>query len=317
MWRYGLDVGALDWIGCGDHDNGNGREYTWWLTQKTTDLYHNAPTFNPMFTYERSVNYPGGHRNVMFPYRGVRTLPRLQAEAGGLQIDVSGKDLDAAMLYKYLRELNGICAAHTTATDMGTDWRANDPIAEPIVEIYQGDRDSAEYLGAPRAARSPADAAGGWRPLGMVWNALAMQYKLGFQSSSDHISTHMSYAVAIAEEPTRAAIFDAFQQRHCYAATDNILLDVRSGEHLMGDAFTQAGPVTLRVRAHGTGPIARIDVIKDFRHVYTTEPRAARVDFAWTDEKPGELPTSWYYVRVIQEDGEIAWGSPIWVNRGR
>src|SRR5436305_4191321 len=36
MWRYGLDVAAMDWIGNGDHDNGAGREYPWWLTQKTT-----------------------------------------------------------------------------------------------------------------------------------------------------------------------------------------------------------------------------------------------------------------------------------------
>ncbi len=42
MWRYGIDVAAMDWIGNGDHDNGAGREYTWWLTQKTTDVFHNA-----------------------------------------------------------------------------------------------------------------------------------------------------------------------------------------------------------------------------------------------------------------------------------
>ena len=36
-----------------------------------------GPSFVPMFTYERSVSYPDGHRNVMFPRRGVRTLPRL------------------------------------------------------------------------------------------------------------------------------------------------------------------------------------------------------------------------------------------------
>ena len=82
MWRYALDAGRLDWIGCGDHDNG-GTEYTWWITQKTTDLYHAPPRFLPLFTYERSVQYPGGHRNVMFPRRGVRTLPRL-VDANGV-----------------------------------------------------------------------------------------------------------------------------------------------------------------------------------------------------------------------------------------
>ena len=50
MWRYAIDVAAMDWIGNGDHDNGAGREYPWWLTQKTTDAYHVAGRFTPMFT---------------------------------------------------------------------------------------------------------------------------------------------------------------------------------------------------------------------------------------------------------------------------
>jgi hypothetical protein len=314
MWRYALDVGALDWIGCGDHDNGNGREYTWWLTQKTTDLYHVAPRFNPMFTYERSVNYPAGHRNVMFAERGVRTLSRLTDDEGQ-RIDVNGRDLDAQMLYKYLRELNGICASHTSATTMGTDWRENDPEVEPFVEIYQGDRDSYEYFGAPRVAHGPGDAVGGWRPLGMVWNALALQYRLGFQASSDHISTHISYAVALAEAPDRQAILDAFRKRHCYAATDNIILEVRSGDHLMGDEFRTSGPVSIQVLAQGTGPIKRVDIIKDFHHVYSAEPGKDRVEFTWTDEDGVNRGPSWYYVRLLQEDGEIAWGSPMWISR--
>ena len=106
MWRYAIDAAGLDWIGNGDHDSGGGKEYTWWLIQRSTELYHNPPGFVPMFTYERSVSYPHGHRNVMFPMRGVRTLPRLVNDQG-----VS--DQDTKMLYAYLRELGGICAVHT------------------------------------------------------------------------------------------------------------------------------------------------------------------------------------------------------------
>jgi hypothetical protein len=308
MWRYAIDAVRFDWMGNADHDNGGGKEYTWWLVQKSCDLYQN-PALVTMFTYERSVPYPGGHRNVMFARRGVRTLPRLVAEQGQVSDD------DTKMLYDYLKELDGICASHTSATGMGTDWRDNDPKVEPFVEIYQGHRNSYEYLGAPRVAHGPADAIGGWRPLGMVWNALAMQYKLGFQASSDHISTHISYAVAIAEEATREGVLDAFMKRHCYGATDNILLDVRSGEHMMGDEFDAEGPVRLKVLVHGTRPIARIDIIKDFVHVYSTEPKQQRVEFEWTDGEQNPAALSWYYVRALQDDGEIAWGSPFWVHR--
>ncbi|MGC8640520.1 MAG: hypothetical protein ACP5XB_11660, partial [Isosphaeraceae bacterium] len=308
MWRYAIDAVGFDWIGNGDHDAGGGKEYPWWLIQKTTELYHNPPAFVPMFTYERSVSYPHGHRNVMFPTKGVRTLPRLM---DGQRVS----DQDTKMLYRYLHELGGICASHTSGTGMGTDWRDNDPAVEPFVEIFQGHRNSYEHLGAPRVARRPGEAIGGWRPLGMIWNALAMQYRLGYQASSDHISTHMSYAFAIAEQPTRAAIFDAFKRRHCYAATDNIILDVRAGDHLMGDEFTASGPVRLKVLAHGTGPIKRVDVIKDFVYLYTSEPKSDRVEFEWVDEEHRRPGLSWYYVRVLQEDGQIAWGSPIWVHQ--
>ena len=69
MWRYAIDAASFDWMGDADHDNGGGKEYTWWLVQKTTDLYH-SPKLATLFTYERSVSYPHGHRNVMFPHAG-------------------------------------------------------------------------------------------------------------------------------------------------------------------------------------------------------------------------------------------------------
>jgi hypothetical protein len=310
MWRYAIDVAGLDWMGDADHDNGGGKEYTWWLVQKTTDLYHNPPRLVTLFSYERSVPYPQGHRNVMFARRGVRTLPRLVSpERPGAIVDE-----DTVMLYDYLKEHGGICASHTSATGMGTDWRDVDYRYEPFVEIYQGHRDSYEHLGAPRAARRPGEAIGGWRPLGMVWNALALQYRFGFQASSDHISTHISYAIALAEEPTRAAVLDAFRRRHCYAATDNIVLDVRSGDHIMGDEFRADGPVRIKVHAIGTRPISKVEVIKDFKYVFSTEPSEAEVEFEWTDEEKRPPGLSWYYVRVQQEDGQLAWASPIWVH---
>src|SRR5262245_37250543 len=136
IWRYGLDIASLDWIGPGDHDNGVGpqqmtHEYTWWLSQKQIDIYHHAPTFTPMFTYERSVVYPSGHRNVMFAKRGIRPLPRMsnqpQQNREIMFGTAEGGTPDVKNLYAYLRFFDGICSSHTSATSMGTDWRDNDP----------------------------------------------------------------------------------------------------------------------------------------------------------------------------------------------
>jgi len=310
---HALDAAALDWIGCCDHDNGHGREYTWWITQKLTDIFNLQGTFTPMFNYERSVPYPEGHRNVIFAQRGVRTLPRIA------RVDeaTTGSAPDTQMLYRYLRHFNGIVASHTSGTNMGTDWRDNDPLVEPIVEIYQGDRQNYEMPDAPRS-NSANDSIGGWRPKGFVSLALEKGYKLGFQASSDHISTHMSYCNLLVTTPTRTALLEAFQKRHIYGATDDILADVRCGNHLMGDQFESAELPTLQVKLVGTGPFAKVHVIKDSQYVYSVEPKQANVEFTWRDSKAEPGKQSYYYVRGEQQNGEIVWVSPMWITyRGR
>jgi hypothetical protein len=316
FFRYGLDVAAMDWIACTDHDNGAGREYSWWLTQKFSDAFHLPTQFTPMFAYERSVAYPHGHRNCMFAQRGVRTLPRLaqpdpDKRVAGIHAD------DTKMLYRYLHEMHGLCASHTSATGMGTDWRDNDPQVEPVVEIYQGDRMSYEYQDAPRAGHSQESGKkplniGGWEPAGFIDLALKKGYQLGFQSSSDHWSTHISYFIVLAERNDRPSIMDGFRQRRCYAATDDIIADVRSGRHLMGERFQSTEPPALQFTLIGTKPLRQVDILKDSQVVHTLHPGKRELKSQWTDPQP-EAGVHYYYVRVQQEDAEIAWTSPIWI----
>ena len=319
FFRYSIDAAAFDWVGNTDHDNGAGREYPWWLTQKFTDAYFTADHFTPVFSYERSVSYPHGHRNVMFDHRGVRTLPRLAAADAEKKVAGISPD-DAKMLYRYLKEMGGICASHTSATSMGTDWRDNDPDVEPIVEIYQGDRDSYEYQGAPRAGYDPKGdkkpfSIGGWEPKGFIDLAFDKGYKFGFEASSDHWSTHISYSIALAEKHDRTGILDAFRKRHCYAATDNIILDVRSGEHVMGDSFQAAAAPKLEVHAIGTADLEEVAVLCDSKVVDVLKADGKECKTTWTDPKPA-AGKHYYYIRVTQKDKALAWGSPMWIDCG-
>jgi hypothetical protein len=306
-WRYAIDAAGLDWIGVGDHDNGFGSEYMWWLMQKTADLYHNPPRFVGVQTYERSVVYPNGHRNVIMPRRGIRPLPR-----GELKGTPEKGSPDTKVLYAYLKHFGGICASHTSATNMGTDWRDNSMEFEPVVEIYQGHRHNYEHSGAPRSPTAETQI-GGYRPAGFIWNALEKGYRLGFECSSDHISTHMSYAVLLTDDLSRQGVIDAFRKRHSYGATDNIILIVRSGEHVMGDEFDTSGRPTLDIVVHGTAPIAKLHVIRDNKYVYTTEPKERNVKLRYTDMAAAAGKTSYYYVRIEQTDGNLAWASPLWI----
>jgi hypothetical protein len=306
-WRYALDAADLDWMGNGDHMNGFGHEYMWWLIQKQTDLHDHGRRFVAAQTYERSAVYPNGHRNVMMPRRGIRPLPF--GELAGTEAEGSP---DTKNLYASLKHFGGICSSHTSATNMGTDWRDNDPAVEPVVEIYQGHRHNYEHLGAPRSPTAPTQI-GGYQPKGFISHALAKGYRLGFQSSSDHVSTHWSYGIVLAEANTRQAIIDAFKARHSYAATDNILLDIRSGEHLMGDIFGTNRAPTISIKAMGTATITKLHVIRDGTYALSTQPRSESASLTYTDDaaRPGE--THYYYVRVEQADGNLAWASPMWI----
>ncbi|MFN7920978.1 MAG: hypothetical protein U0Q16_12825 [Bryobacteraceae bacterium] len=54
--------------------------------------------------------------------------------------------------------------------------------------------------------------------------------------------------------------------------------------------------------------------ISNKHFLYTQRPRTreANLEFTDRDQKPGE---SWYYVRVMQGDGQIAWSSPVWITK--
>ncbi len=312
-YRYMLDAAAMDTGIVTDHNMGGDVEYNWWRTEKSYDIFLIPNRYTPLFGYERSVNYPNGHRNVVFDHRGVRTLPVGAAENRG-QVN------SGTLVYPYLRQNRGICMEHSLATGQGTDWRDNDPNLEPLVEIYQGYHAAYEYEGAPRAesADNHLLVHGAYEPAGFFWNALAKGYKLGVQASSDHISTHCSYAMIYSPTTRRADIVDQMRARHAYAATDNIILDFEAVEnggatHLMGDIFTASRGLQLRTRIHGTDRITRIDLIRNNAVIYSAPgPNVKDADFEYADNEPVE-GTNWYYVRVTQIDRNLAWSSPVWV----
>ena len=315
FYRYALTAGQFDFMMVGDHQYGGdtvpGVEYNWWRTEKSEDIFHVPDRFWPLYGTERSLPYPNGHRNTVFAQRGVRWMPIHAGESNG---SINSGEI----LFPYLRRNGGISTPHTSGSDQGTDWRESDPEVEPIVEIYQSLHASYEYPGAPRAETPDKryfHHGEAWRPAGFVQEAWAKGIKIGVQASSDHVGTHDAYACVLVPadgSPTRQDLIDAMKQRHTYAATDNIILDMRIEDRLMGDALATSKQPVVQARVIGTVPIARVVLIKNNKIVYTVSPATKEVRFDYRDDSavPGE---SYYYVRAEQSDGSLAWGSPIWV----
>jgi hypothetical protein len=295
-----------------------------------TDMYSVPDTYTSFFGYERSASKPFGHRNVFFAERsksrvspfflrdGVKIYEFPLSPEGDEPADEAGELVanDTRLLYEETRQGNGITIPHTSAMkNFGTNWSDNDQDVEPVVEIFQGCRLSSEGVGAPYAY-TPDDPKFGknYYPEGMMTEAWNKGYKLGVIASSDHISTHMSYAMVYTDDPTRQGILDAIRRRHTYAATDNIILDVKMGEHFMGEQFSCPRPQPLRVKVRGTGTVEKIDVIKDGRVLYTRTPQRRDVEFQFVDVEGEPKGSHYYYVRVQQDDGMIAWSSPMFVN---
>ena len=255
MYRYAVDVAELDFISSTDHyygglgRDGSGNDLRLVRTQKIADLFHVRGSFLALFGYERSLRWPYGHRNVISPKRGevafAPTIPTDQQNENFPRTD------DEVKLWQTLKGQDVITIPHTIAAGGGGQLGLQRPALEPLLEIYQGCRMSYETKGAPRVGP------GNRYEDGLATAALGKGYKLGFIASSDHRSTHVSYAAVYAEEPTREGIFRGLQSRHAYAATDNIVMDVRVGDAIMGDETTSSTRPEIRIAARGNRPDPR------------------------------------------------------------
>ncbi|MBK5290559.1 MAG: hypothetical protein JJE04_02560 [Acidobacteriia bacterium] len=314
FYRYMLDAASMDHATVTDHQGG-ATQYNWWKSQKSTDLFLIPNRLTTIYAYERSVLYPNGHRNMVFGKRGVPILPVDPAE------NQQGRKRSSDAVLPYLRQYNGISFRHTIATNQGADWQDHNNELEPLVEIYQGHRVVYEHEGGPKGATAekPYLHRSGYQPSGYLWNALAKGYRFGIQASSDHCSTHISYSCLLAEDSSREVLIDAMRKRRSYGAMDNIVLDFKvkagSREYVQGEEMKLSGQYSLMVNAIGTGSIKRIDVIRNESYIYSFPgdgKNAAR--FTYTDPSPASGENR-YYVRLEQEDGMLAWSSPVWVQR--
>jgi hypothetical protein len=114
---------------------------------------------------------------------------------------------------------------------------------------------------------------------------------------------------------TRADLFAAIAGRRTYASTgDRILLDFGVSGRPMGSIVQRSRPGSRRLQllVAGTAPLAQVEVLKNNEVLASFAPGTFTLRATVTDKKAGHSPVEWYYVRIRQADGEMAWSSPIW-----
>jgi hypothetical protein len=161
-----------------------------------------------------------------------------------------------------------------------------------------------------------------------VRDALAAGYRLGFTAGTDnHTGGPTRYpkkpgysglTAVLAESRSQADIWDGLDARRTYATTGariHCLFEVAGT--LMGGEAARLGPpdesVPARIRLYGTDVIDRVEVISDGAVVWSDNPQ--RLDAVYDDVRvPAASESTYYYLRARQQDGNMVWASPVWVD---
>ena len=114
-------------------------------------------------------------------------------------------------------------------------------------------------------------------------------------------------------EKRARTVIAALRERFTYATTGaRILLEFSAAGLPMG-AVGEADQVECRAAVHGENPLALLEIVKDGEVACRRECDALDATIQWRDPAPPGRE-HYYYLHVVQADGQMAWSSPIWIS---
>lgn len=316
-YRYARDVSNLDFFALSEHDwqmpGGRG----WELRQELAERFNQGERFVTLLSYEWGRCY--GQRCVCYESGDAPLYSSLEGVT---------KPTD---LWDRLRRLPGRAITiphHPAWTKSPLDLNYYDPQFDRLIEVYSC-WGNFEYDGAVEPGSFDRFEGRCLR------DVLGLGYRMGVVASSDGHDGHAGDAqgmrskhpqlyhylgsgrvAVLAEELTRQSVFDALYCRRTYGTTgEPIAMDFRVNGVIMGGEIPEGDlkeAPEICVEATGTTRLVRIVIIRDGRvaHVRMCDSPSERV--VWRDQEYGSA--GYYYARIEQEDGEMAWSSPVWVN---
>ncbi len=162
-----------------------------------------------------------------------------------------------------------------------------------------------------------------------VQDGLARGMKFGFVGGSDQHGLIWHHRVSwkrhayragltgiLAPELTRDAVMDAFSNRRTFATTGvKMRMGFKINDALMGSEITSDGPPRLHVDLIAPTDIRWIEIVRSNETIRRYGGESLHSFFSFTDEDCPIGEEVWYYLRILFEDGNMAWPSPIWVTR--
>ncbi|MCX6899614.1 MAG: DUF3604 domain-containing protein [Verrucomicrobia bacterium] len=332
------DEVLLDFAASSDHDHlFETSDEFWAVTRRAVKRWNKPPEFVAFLGYEWAKwrKNGDGDRNVYY----------LEDDRPMYRSD-DGEHPSPPQLFEALRKTKEkalVIVHHPAHGGNFCDWKDHSPEHERLVEIFQT-RGSFEC--APEDGNTVPERPGNVTPfaVGYVRNALALGWRVGFTGGGDDHSGHWGTEFRFGPykqgmmsvettERSRRAIFEAMHNRRVVATTGSrMLLTYKLNGRPLGSELSLkddpalASARKLVVEFHGTAPVAQLDIIRNNKVVYS-RPGNGQMDLSITWQDAGPIDKTWmpaakfcnhpftfYYVRVTQTDGEVAWASPIWID---
>jgi hypothetical protein len=301
--RYGDDFVALT-----DHESFLGKRTgpgEWEYLQQVAERYDEPGVFATLYAYEWTGKaFPGpGHKCVYYPRRGVPIVSRDDVPEGRRLVEAVGA-------------LGGFASPHHIGWT-GADEPGHDDRGQPLWEICS-------CHGCYEHPEHPLGQRGELRDQ-MADVMLRKGHRFGFTASSDSHGLLWHHGEARKRDPyrtgltavqarelTRAGIMEALRARRCYATSGaKVLLDVRADGQPMGSELHDRDAASFEVEAIGTSNLRSIELVGESGVLARVEPgaRAGRLR--------AQLASPFVYARVVQDDGEMAWSSPVFLGPKR
>jgi hypothetical protein len=250
-------------------------------------------------------------------------------------------------LYKTVnpKELISI-PSFTMAKGFETNFQDFSPEFERVVEIYNawGSSECTTKEGNLRPITSTDKKGIFETEKGSIRKALAENCRFGFVAGGlddrgvygdlfekGQVQYSPGLTAIFALEQTREALSLALYNRQCYATTgDRMIVGFAIAGALMGSELSTKAKPGLSYNRHITGYVAgtttikEVSIIRNGEIFQTFSPKEIYFEFAFDDTEalhkallPGKdekPPFAYYYLRVVQDNGHIAWSSPIWID---